>query len=152
MFWWYYKSPYRTQDSNNPWPIILWLQGGPVSTCVHDFIQMWKVKTCFVFQKCVFDLCMCFSGCFRSWNWKLWRGGPIRLFLEAKKLYMAKKGRSIVCGKQLWYIFLNYCFVFFNIVYILFLWEIRIIQLGLDTVLLKIESYWWKLMKRLQLI
>ncbi|KAL3622904.1 Serine carboxypeptidase-like 51 [Castilleja foliolosa] len=29
MFWWYYKSPYRTQDSTNPWPIILWLQGGP---------------------------------------------------------------------------------------------------------------------------
>ncbi|KAJ0497773.1 putative carboxypeptidase C [Helianthus annuus] len=29
MFWWYYKSPYRTQDPNNPWPIILWLQGGP---------------------------------------------------------------------------------------------------------------------------
>ncbi|MFS8008267.1 putative peptidase S10, serine carboxypeptidase, alpha/Beta hydrolase [Helianthus anomalus] len=31
MFWWYYKSPYRTQDPNNPWPVILWLQGGPVS-------------------------------------------------------------------------------------------------------------------------
>ncbi|KAK1435112.1 hypothetical protein QVD17_00872 [Tagetes erecta] len=29
MFWWYYKSPYRTEDPNNPWPIILWLQGGP---------------------------------------------------------------------------------------------------------------------------
>ncbi|PWA80200.1 peptidase S10, serine carboxypeptidase, Alpha/Beta hydrolase fold protein [Artemisia annua] len=29
MFWWYYKSPYRTKDPNNPWPIILWLQGGP---------------------------------------------------------------------------------------------------------------------------
>lgn len=29
MFWWYYKSPYRTQDPNRPWPIILWLQGGP---------------------------------------------------------------------------------------------------------------------------
>ncbi|KAK1429146.1 hypothetical protein QVD17_11349 [Tagetes erecta] len=29
MFWWYYKSPYRTQDPNNPWPIVLWLQGGP---------------------------------------------------------------------------------------------------------------------------
>ncbi|GJX35442.1 serine carboxypeptidase-like protein 51 [Tanacetum coccineum] len=29
MFWWYYKSPYRTQDPNKPWPIILWLQGGP---------------------------------------------------------------------------------------------------------------------------
>ncbi|KAK4482669.1 hypothetical protein RD792_009834 [Penstemon davidsonii] len=29
MFWWYYKSPHRTQDPNNPWPIILWLQGGP---------------------------------------------------------------------------------------------------------------------------
>ncbi|KAJ9554713.1 hypothetical protein OSB04_009327 [Centaurea solstitialis] len=29
MFWWYYKSPYRTHDPNHPWPIILWLQGGP---------------------------------------------------------------------------------------------------------------------------
>ncbi|KAL1827727.1 hypothetical protein DCAR_0206916 [Daucus carota subsp. sativus] len=29
MFWWYYKSPQRTEDPNNPWPIILWLQGGP---------------------------------------------------------------------------------------------------------------------------
>ncbi|KAL2507475.1 Serine carboxypeptidase-like 51 [Forsythia ovata] len=29
MFWWYYRSPYITQDSNKPRPIILWLQGGP---------------------------------------------------------------------------------------------------------------------------
>lgn len=29
MFWWYYRSPQRTQDPNKPWPIILWLQGGP---------------------------------------------------------------------------------------------------------------------------
>ncbi|KAJ0765546.1 putative carboxypeptidase C [Helianthus annuus] len=29
MFWWYYKTPYRTQDPNNPWPVILWLQGKP---------------------------------------------------------------------------------------------------------------------------
>ncbi|KAG8387573.1 hypothetical protein BUALT_Bualt02G0035400 [Buddleja alternifolia] len=29
MFWWYYRSPYRTQDPSKPWPIILWLQGGP---------------------------------------------------------------------------------------------------------------------------
>ncbi|KAJ9540513.1 hypothetical protein OSB04_027019 [Centaurea solstitialis] len=29
MFWWYYKSPFRTQNPNKPWPIILWLQGGP---------------------------------------------------------------------------------------------------------------------------
>ncbi|PWA78007.1 peptidase S10, serine carboxypeptidase, Alpha/Beta hydrolase fold protein [Artemisia annua] len=29
MFWWHYKSPYRTQDPSKPWPIILWLQGGP---------------------------------------------------------------------------------------------------------------------------
>lgn len=32
MFWWHYKSPYRVEDSSKPWPIILWLQGGPVST------------------------------------------------------------------------------------------------------------------------
>ncbi|KAL8115586.1 hypothetical protein AgCh_022182 [Apium graveolens] len=29
MFWWYYRSPQRTQDPNKPWPVILWLQGGP---------------------------------------------------------------------------------------------------------------------------
>ncbi|KAG9132257.1 hypothetical protein Leryth_020555 [Lithospermum erythrorhizon] len=29
MFWWYYKSPYRKDDPSKPWPIILWLQGGP---------------------------------------------------------------------------------------------------------------------------
>ncbi|KAJ0547854.1 putative carboxypeptidase C [Helianthus annuus] len=29
MFWWCYKTPYRTQDPNNPWPVILWLQGKP---------------------------------------------------------------------------------------------------------------------------
>ncbi|XP_041995459.1 serine carboxypeptidase-like 51 [Salvia splendens] len=29
MFWWYYRSPQRTEDPNKPWPIILWLQGGP---------------------------------------------------------------------------------------------------------------------------
>lgn len=29
MFWWHYKSPYRVEDSSKPWPIIMWLQGGP---------------------------------------------------------------------------------------------------------------------------
>lgn len=29
MFWWYYRSSYRVEDPNKPWPIILWLQGGP---------------------------------------------------------------------------------------------------------------------------
>lgn len=29
MFWWYYRSPYRTEDPEKPWPIVLWLQGGP---------------------------------------------------------------------------------------------------------------------------
>ncbi|XP_057456049.1 serine carboxypeptidase-like 51 [Lotus japonicus] len=29
MFWWLYKSPYRVEDPSKPWPIILWLQGGP---------------------------------------------------------------------------------------------------------------------------
>lgn len=31
MFWWLYKSPYRVEDPSKPWPIVLWLQGGPVS-------------------------------------------------------------------------------------------------------------------------
>ncbi|KAB1224097.1 Serine carboxypeptidase-like 51 [Morella rubra] len=29
IFWWLYKSPYRVEDPSKPWPIILWLQGGP---------------------------------------------------------------------------------------------------------------------------
>ncbi|KAF9675142.1 hypothetical protein SADUNF_Sadunf09G0001400 [Salix dunnii] len=29
MFWWLYRSPNRVEDSSKPWPIILWLQGGP---------------------------------------------------------------------------------------------------------------------------
>ncbi|VFQ77817.1 unnamed protein product [Cuscuta campestris] len=29
MFWWLYKSPSRAEDPNRPWPVILWLQGGP---------------------------------------------------------------------------------------------------------------------------
>ncbi|XP_059429796.1 serine carboxypeptidase-like 51 [Corylus avellana] len=29
MFWWLYRSPYRVEDASKPWPIILWLQGGP---------------------------------------------------------------------------------------------------------------------------
>ncbi|CAN6469668.1 unnamed protein product [Victoria cruziana] len=29
MFWWLYRSPCRVQNSTAPWPIVLWLQGGP---------------------------------------------------------------------------------------------------------------------------
>ncbi|KAI3793796.1 hypothetical protein L1987_36418 [Smallanthus sonchifolius] len=34
MFWWHYKSPYRVYDPKKPWPIILWLQGGPGGSSV----------------------------------------------------------------------------------------------------------------------
>ncbi|KAF9680206.1 hypothetical protein SADUNF_Sadunf06G0097100 [Salix dunnii] len=29
LFWWHYKSPHRVEDPAKPWPVILWLQGGP---------------------------------------------------------------------------------------------------------------------------
>ncbi|GLT82108.1 hypothetical protein SLE2022_005190 [Rubroshorea leprosula] len=29
MFWLLYRSPYRVENPSKPWPIILWLQGGP---------------------------------------------------------------------------------------------------------------------------
>ncbi|PRQ33325.1 putative carboxypeptidase C [Rosa chinensis] len=29
MFWWLYRSPNKVKDPSKPWPIILWLQGGP---------------------------------------------------------------------------------------------------------------------------
>ncbi|KAF7148767.1 hypothetical protein RHSIM_Rhsim03G0085900 [Rhododendron simsii] len=34
MFWWYYRTPSRVDDPSKPWPIILWLQGGPGSSGV----------------------------------------------------------------------------------------------------------------------
>ncbi|KAJ1397778.1 Serine carboxypeptidase, serine active site [Sesbania bispinosa] len=34
MFWWLYRSPYRVEDPSKPWPIILWLQGGPGSSAI----------------------------------------------------------------------------------------------------------------------
>ncbi|KAG4972229.1 hypothetical protein JHK82_037897 [Glycine max] len=34
MFWWLYRSPYRVDSPSKPWPIILWLQGGPGSSGV----------------------------------------------------------------------------------------------------------------------
>ncbi|OVA17914.1 Peptidase S10 [Macleaya cordata] len=34
MFWWLYRSPNRVEDPSKPWPIILWLQGGPGSSGV----------------------------------------------------------------------------------------------------------------------
>uniref|UniRef100_A0ACD5YL26 Uncharacterized protein n=1 Tax=Avena sativa TaxID=4498 RepID=A0ACD5YL26_AVESA len=29
LFWWYYKSPHRVSTPTEPWPTVLWLQGGP---------------------------------------------------------------------------------------------------------------------------
>ncbi|KAK4833884.1 hypothetical protein QYF36_012840 [Acer negundo] len=29
LFWWLYKSPNRVENPSKPWPILLWLQGGP---------------------------------------------------------------------------------------------------------------------------
>lgn len=34
MFLWLYRSPYRIEHASRPWPIILWLQGGPGSSGV----------------------------------------------------------------------------------------------------------------------
>ncbi|KAG4384639.1 hypothetical protein GLYMA_13G321700v4 [Glycine max] len=34
LFWWLYRSPYRVENPSKPWPIILWLQGGPGSSGV----------------------------------------------------------------------------------------------------------------------
>uniref|UniRef100_F6HKE8 pectinesterase n=1 Tax=Vitis vinifera TaxID=29760 RepID=F6HKE8_VITVI len=37
LFWWLYKSPDRVEDPSNPWPILLWLQGGPDSPVATGF-------------------------------------------------------------------------------------------------------------------
>ncbi|CAN6469659.1 unnamed protein product [Victoria cruziana] len=47
MFWWLYRSPYRVQNSTAPWPIVLWLQGGPGSSGVGlgDFQEIGPLDT-----------------------------------------------------------------------------------------------------------
>ncbi|XP_027342906.1 serine carboxypeptidase-like 51 [Abrus precatorius] len=32
LFWWLYRSPHRVENPSKPWPILLWLQGGPGSS------------------------------------------------------------------------------------------------------------------------
>ncbi|KMZ72071.1 serine carboxypeptidase-like 51 [Zostera marina] len=34
LFWWLYRSPQRVVNGETPWPIVLWLQGGPGSSGV----------------------------------------------------------------------------------------------------------------------
>ncbi|KAK3406259.1 hypothetical protein EUGRSUZ_K02426, partial [Eucalyptus grandis] len=34
LFWWLYRSPYRVEDPSKPWPVLLWLQGGPGGSSV----------------------------------------------------------------------------------------------------------------------
>ncbi|KAH9618957.1 hypothetical protein KSS87_003862 [Heliosperma pusillum] len=47
MFWWLYKSPYRVEDPNKPWPTILWLQGGPGAsgTGIGNFQEVGPLDT-----------------------------------------------------------------------------------------------------------
>ncbi|XP_021843789.2 serine carboxypeptidase-like 51 isoform X2 [Spinacia oleracea] len=47
MFWWHYKSPYRVDNPNKPWPIILWLQGGPGAsgTGIGNFQEVGPLDT-----------------------------------------------------------------------------------------------------------
>ncbi|XP_010666005.1 serine carboxypeptidase-like 51 isoform X1 [Beta vulgaris subsp. vulgaris] len=47
MFWWLYKSPYRVEHPNKPWPIILWLQGGPGAsgTGIGNFQEVGPLDT-----------------------------------------------------------------------------------------------------------
>uniref|UniRef100_A0A7N0UC05 Carboxypeptidase n=1 Tax=Kalanchoe fedtschenkoi TaxID=63787 RepID=A0A7N0UC05_KALFE len=42
LFWWLYKSPFRVDDPANPWPTILWLQGGPGASGVAfgNFVEI----------------------------------------------------------------------------------------------------------------
>ncbi|KAF5184138.1 Retinoid-inducible serine carboxypeptidase [Thalictrum thalictroides] len=47
MFWWHYKSPYRVENASNPWPIVLWLQGGPGASGVGigNFLEVGPLDT-----------------------------------------------------------------------------------------------------------
>ncbi|KAL3716467.1 hypothetical protein ACJRO7_008118 [Eucalyptus globulus] len=37
LFWWLYRSSYRVEDPSKPWPVLLWLQGGPDSPVATGF-------------------------------------------------------------------------------------------------------------------
>ncbi|KAL9998348.1 putative carboxypeptidase C [Helianthus debilis subsp. tardiflorus] len=66
MFWRYYKTPYRTQDPNNPWPVILWLQGKPGASGVGagNFEEVGPLDSFLKPRNCTWltkeDLLLCF--------------------------------------------------------------------------------------------
>lgn len=78
MFWWLYKSPYRIENPSKPWPIILWLQGGPVSTnqqshmLNHIMFPPLKKKKPRNYELILnINVFICDeTGCFRSWDWE----------------------------------------------------------------------------------
>ncbi|GMP50159.1 hypothetical protein CsSME_00016889 [Camellia sinensis var. sinensis] len=54
MFWWLYRSPHRVGDPSNPWPTILWLEGGPVCT-----MKIPKTKIQCTIHSCIIYLILC---------------------------------------------------------------------------------------------
>lgn len=84
MFWWYYKSPQRIENGSTPWPLVLWLQGGPVSffiVCLNEkeqnlmsvYVMYLNTSMCLWF--CTFYV---IEGSFWDWNWEFSRDWAIR--------------------------------------------------------------------------
>lgn len=59
LFWWHYKSPHRVEDPTKPWPIILWLQGGPVSLNFkrHESKRYCELYNISYIIRCELDYC-----------------------------------------------------------------------------------------------
>ena len=120
MFWWLYRSPYRAESPSKPWPIILWLQGGPVSVILHHIKYKRNPeihKSCLEFKICEFHS----VGRFRSWDWEFSGDWSTGNRFEAQKFYMVEESRSVVCGK--WHgclHFRNWIFLVFALIFLCF--------------------------------
>ena len=102
MFWWLYRSPYRVENPTKPWPIILWLQGGPVSIIwIKPWFEFWT-RTIHVFMclwKWSFKL-LNWTGWFRSWIRKFCRVWPSWCQFGAKEFHLVEKSRFAICGNS----------------------------------------------------
>lgn len=142
MFWWHYKSPYRVEDPSKPWPIILWLQGGPVRLlcicvcmcgCIYFYLTMFFLSHSSLIHLLsleYFDHCcnylICETGSFRSRNREFSGGWSIRYISQAQKFYLVEESWSLVCG-IIFYLFFIYQKYYFSykVIYIYNLWRLR---------------------------
>lgn len=109
MFWWLYRSPYRVENPSKPWPIILWLQGGPVSS--HDLKNLTWCQFFFLWNEVSYHWIEQGGSGTGYGNFK--EIGPLDVNLKPRNFTWLKKADllfvvTMLCALKLWWLWQNY--------------------------------------------